>query len=86
MSVFVRTTSGVILEMDVPDKGHALDRWNEAIEKGDLTVIPHAEWVTRPNGSRYLVVPSAEATEATPKKAPKAKTTEATAEVENPEG
>lgn len=84
MSVFVRTTSGVILEMDVPDKGHALDRWNEAIKKGDLTVIPHAEWVTRPNGSRHLVVP--QPAEDAPKKAAKAKTTEAPAEVENPEG
>ena len=54
--------------MDVPTAGHALERYEESIRKGDLSVVPHAEWVERADGSRHLVIP--EPTEAP---APKAK-------------
>lgn len=57
-TVFVRGTGGAIFEMDVPESGHARERFDQAIEKGDLLVLPHAEWETRPDGSRHLVVPT----------------------------
>lgn len=68
-TVFVRGAGGALFEMDVPTAGHALERYEEAIRKGDLSVVPHAEWVTRPDGSRHLVIPEpAEAPAAKPKK------------------
>lgn len=54
-TVFVRGAGGALFEMDVPKAGHALERYEEAIRKGDLSVVPHAEWVTRPDGSRHLI-------------------------------
>ena len=54
-TVFVLGTGGGIIEMDVPTRGHALERWEQALAKGDLTIVPEAHWVTRPDGSKYLV-------------------------------
>lgn len=38
-TVVVRGSGGAVFAMDVPASGHALDRWNEQIAKGDLVVI-----------------------------------------------
>jgi hypothetical protein len=71
-TVFVRGAGGALFEMDVPTGGHALERYEEAIRKGDLSVVPHAEWVERADGSRHLVVPAATEPSPTAPKAPKA--------------
>lgn len=71
-TVFVRGAGGALFEMDVPTGGHALERYEEAIRKGDLSVVPHAEWVERADGSRHLVVPAATEPSTTAPKAPKA--------------
>ena len=65
-TVFVRGAGGALFEMDVPTAGHALERWEQALAKGDLTLIPLAVWEERVDGSRHLVVPTPEATEAAP--------------------
>lgn len=57
-TVFVRGEGGAIFEMDVPTSGHALERYEEGLRKGTLSIVPEAEWVTRADGSRYLVVPA----------------------------
>lgn len=57
-TVFVRGAGGALFEMDVPTRGHALERYDEAIRKGDLTIVAEAHWVERADGSRYLVVPA----------------------------
>lgn len=57
-TVFVRGTGGTIFEMDVPTFGHAKERFDQALEKGDLQLVPAAEWVTRDDGSKYLVIPT----------------------------
>lgn len=57
-TVFVRGTGGAIFEMDVPTFGHAKERFDQAIEKGELALVPVAEWVERDDGSKYLVVPA----------------------------
>lgn len=54
-TVFVRGAGGGIIEMDVPTRGHALERYEEAIRKGDLTLVGAAHWVDRADGSKYLV-------------------------------
>lgn len=54
-TVFVRGTGGALFEMDVPTRGHALERYDEAIRKGDLTIVAEAHWVERADGSRHLV-------------------------------
>ena len=66
-TVFVRGAGGTLFEMDVPKAGHPLERWEEAIRKGDLTIVPVAEWVTRADGSRFLVVPEPESVTTAPK-------------------
>jgi len=55
-TAFVRGSGGGLLEMDIPTSGHALERWEEALRKGDLSIVPSAEWVTLDDGSRHLVV------------------------------
>ncbi len=57
-TVFVRGTGGTIFEMDVPESGHARERFDQALAKGELVVIEHAVWVERPDGSRHLEVPA----------------------------
>ena len=69
-TVFVRGAGGALFEMDVPTAGHALERYEEAIRKGDLSVVPHAEWVERADGSRHLVVPPPAEDDDTPERAP----------------
>lgn len=54
-TVFVRGTGGALFEMDVTTRGHALERYDEAIRKGDLTIVAEAHWVERADGSRHLV-------------------------------
>jgi len=71
-TVFVRGAGGALFEMDVPKSGHALERYEEAIRKGDLSVVPHAEWVERADGSRHLVIPEPVETPAPKVKPPKA--------------
>jgi len=73
-TVFVRGAGGALFEMDVPTAGHALERYEEAIRKGDLSVVPHAEWVERADGSRYLVIPDPVETPTPKAKPPKAAT------------
>ena len=34
-TVFARGVGGALFELDVPKSGHALERWEEAIRKGD---------------------------------------------------
>ena len=75
-TVFVRGAGGALFEMDVPKAGHALERYEEAIRKGDLSVVPHAEWVTRPDGSRHLIIPDPVETPAPKVKAAKVAPTE----------
>ena len=58
-SVFVRGTGGAIFEMDVPTYGHALERWDQALAKGDLAIVADAHWVERGDGSKYLVAGTA---------------------------
>lgn len=54
-TVFVLGSGGGILEMDVPRAGTpAAERFDQAIEKGDLTILPAAFWVDRGDGSKYL--------------------------------
>lgn len=61
-TVFVVGSGGAIFEMDVPRAGTpAAERFDQAIAKGDLTVIPAAFWVDRGDGSRYLVAGTPEA-------------------------
>ena len=55
-SVVVRSDSGVLLEMDVPESGHGRERFDDAVAAGRLTVVETpVEWVERPDGSRHLV-------------------------------
>lgn len=72
-TVFVRGTGGAIFEMDIPTSLHARERFDQQVAKGDLTVIPHAVWVERADGSRYLTVPVTEEADGAPKKPAKAK-------------
>ena len=72
-TVFARGAGGALFQMDVPKAGHALERWEEALRKGDLTIVPAAEWVARADGSRYLVVPVPEAAATAPKAKPTGK-------------
>lgn len=61
-TVFVAGSGGAIFEMDVPRAGTpAAERFDQAIAKGDLTVIPAAFWVDRGDGSKYLVAGTPEA-------------------------
>lgn len=54
--MFVLGSGGGIFEMDVPRPGtSAAERFDQAVAKGDLTVIPSAYWVDRGDGSKYLV-------------------------------
>lgn len=56
-TVIVRTAGGTFMAMDVPDEGHARERFDAAVEKGDLTVVDPAtvELVTDADGtSRYV--------------------------------
>ncbi len=69
-TVFVRGEGGAIFEMDVPTGGHALERYEEGLRKGTLTVVPAAEWVERADGSRYLVVPAPAEDDDTPEGEP----------------
>ena len=53
--VVVRGSGGVLYEMDVPTRGHALERWEEAFAKGDLTIVTDpVEWVDVGDGVRQL--------------------------------
>jgi hypothetical protein len=54
-TVFVRGTGGAIFEMDIPTNTQARERYDAAIEKGDLVIVPAAHWVERGDGSKYLV-------------------------------
>ena len=54
-TAFVRGSGGGLIEVDVPTKGHALERWREALAKGDLSIVDKAHWVDRADGSKYLV-------------------------------
>jgi len=54
-TVFVRGAGGALFEMDVPTGGHALERYEEAIRKGDLSIVAAAYWVTAEDGVRHLV-------------------------------
>jgi len=54
-TAFVRGSGGGLLEVDIPTKGHALERWREALAKGDLSIVEKAHWVERADGSKYLV-------------------------------
>ena len=54
-TAFVRGTGGAIFEMDVPTYGHALERWDQALTKGDLVIVTDAHWVDRADGSAFLV-------------------------------
>ena len=61
-TVFVLGSGGAIFEMDVPRAGTpAAERFDQAIAKGDLTVLPAAYWVDRADGSKYLVAGTPEA-------------------------
>ncbi len=71
-TVFVRGSGGSIFEMDVPTKGMALERYEQALAKGDLTVVPFAHWVDGLDGARHLVADEAPAVEPA-KPAPKGK-------------
>lgn len=54
-TVFVAGSGGSLFEMDVPRPGTpAAERFDQAIDKGDLTVIPAAYWVEHADGSRHL--------------------------------
>lgn len=70
-TVFVRSTSGVIFEMDVPKVGHARERFDEAIAKGDLVLIDEAHPVTRPDGSIWFVAGPADGQAAKPRRTSK---------------
>lgn len=66
-TIFVLGSGGGILEMDVPRADTpAAERLEQAIAKGDLTVIPAAYWVERPDGSKYLVAGTSEASDGAP--------------------
>lgn len=54
-TVFVRSTSGVILQMDVPATSHARERFDQSVAKGDLALVDEAHAVTRPDGSIWFV-------------------------------
>lgn len=54
-TAYVRGAGGAIFEMDIPTAGMALERWEAALEKGELTIVDHAHWVERGDGSKYLV-------------------------------
>jgi len=69
-TVFVRGEGGALFEMDVPKAGHALERYEEGLRKGLLTIVPNAEWVERADGSRYLVVPAPAEDDDTPEGEP----------------
>ncbi len=75
-TVFVRGAGGTIFEMDVPSGGHALERWEQQLARGDLAIVSAAEWVTRPDGTSYLV----ESSPAKPKRQAKADAPEPTPE------
>lgn len=57
-TVFVRGTGGAIFEMDVPKDPLARDVFDGRLAKEELVLVEHAEWVERPDGSRYLVATS----------------------------
>lgn len=73
-TVFVRGSGGSIFETDVPTKGMALERYEQALAKGDLTVVPFAHWVDGLDGARHLVADEApvEPAKPTPKGKPAA--------------
>ena len=55
-TLFVLGSGGGILEMDVPRAGTpTAERFDQAVAKGELTVVPSAYWVDRGDGSKYLV-------------------------------
>lgn len=57
VTVFVRGQGGSIFEMDVPSEGSAArETWDARVDKGELTIVPEAEWVDRGDGTSYLVV------------------------------
>lgn len=60
-SVFVRGTGGAIFEMDVPTYGHALERWDQALTKGDLAIVDEAHWVEHADGTAHLAAGKAPA-------------------------
>lgn len=61
-TLFVLGSGGGILEMDVPRAGTpTAERFDQAVAKGELTVIPSAYWVDRGDGSKYLVAGTPEA-------------------------
>ena len=56
-TVVVRGAGGAIIEMDVPASGHALERWNEMLAKGDLVIVEDpVEWVDAGEGATQLRV------------------------------
>jgi hypothetical protein len=53
--VVVRGSGGVLYEMDVPTRGHALELWEEKLRKGDLVIVTDpVEWVEVGDGARQL--------------------------------
>jgi hypothetical protein len=71
-TVFVRGSGGALFEMDVPTRGHALERYTQALAKGDLSIVAVAHWVTATDGSSHLVEgadPAAKPAKADPKPA-----------------
>lgn len=72
-TVFVRGQGGTIFEMDVPEFGHAKERFDQALAKGELALVAAAEWVERGDGSKYLVeVVESEPAQSTPNDVPPA--------------
>ena len=51
-TVFVRGTGGAIFEIDVPVLPHAVERWEQALNKGDLVIVDAStvEKVDTPGG------------------------------------
>lgn len=85
-TVIVRGTGGALFEMDVPAGGFALERYQQSIAKGDLTVVTEpTEWVERGDGSKFLRIvgqgqPKRTPADAKPKRRGKAADDQATAE------
>lgn len=51
----MRGTGGTIFKMDIPTSGMAKERWDEAIAKGELTPVEHAELEVRADGTSHWV-------------------------------
>lgn len=71
LTVFVQGTGGAVYEMDVPTFGMALERWNEKVAKGELSIIPEAHWVEVDDKTKKLVAgPAPKPEKAKPTPAP----------------